>query len=394
MLDEFVAEANRQLSICNACRYCEGLCSVFPAIEQRTAFHSGDISYLSSLCHDCGACVPACPFSPPHEFAVDIRSLMADVRVQTFEEYAWPQALWRVLARGRSVLGIVVATAIFATIVALATGDPGRILDSHTESGSFYDIIAWAWLVVPASIISVFAIAAILVGVRDFARQTPTGTRSLLRRDVQARTLRDVLSLLNLDGGGVGCETVGDQLSSRRRWLHHGIFYGFGLMFAATVVAGLEQDVLGIKPPYPFISAPVLLGTIGGLATIIGVGGFVVIGFRRSRRSVTGTSTTRRFDRVFSVTLLAATVTGLLVLALRSTSAMGIVLIAHLGTLGGLLVTLPYSKFVHGFYRYVALARFHAESIPATKPTPHRPDSAALEAAGLPATADVGGVEV
>ena len=33
--------AARQLTICNSCRYCEGLCAVFPALERRTVFADG-----------------------------------------------------------------------------------------------------------------------------------------------------------------------------------------------------------------------------------------------------------------------------------------------------------------------------------------------------------------
>ena len=33
---DLLAEAERQLDICNACRYCEGYCAVFPALERRT----------------------------------------------------------------------------------------------------------------------------------------------------------------------------------------------------------------------------------------------------------------------------------------------------------------------------------------------------------------------
>src|SRR4051794_36716827 len=169
MLDGLIEEANRQFSICNACRYCEGLCSVFPAMELKSAFKSGDVSYLSSLCHDCGACVPACPFSPPHEFAVDIRSLMSEARTDAYEEYARPQALWRLLARGRSVAGIVVATLAYAIIVAVATGDPRRILESPTETRSFYNVIGFVWLFVPALVVSVLAAVAIVAGLRSFA---------------------------------------------------------------------------------------------------------------------------------------------------------------------------------------------------------------------------------
>jgi citrate/tricarballylate utilization protein len=361
VLDRLVDEANRQFSICNACRYCEGLCSVFPAMELQSAFRAGDVSYLSSLCHDCGACVPACPFAPPHEFAVDIRALMAEARVQTFEDYARPHALWRLLARGRTVAGIVVATIVFATIVAVAT-HAGAVVESHTGSGAFYDVIGFVWIIVPALVISVFGLIAILVGLSSFAAETPGGARRLRNAAAHRSALRDSLGLLNLGGGGGGCETVGETLSTRRRYLHHLIFYGFVLMVIATVSAAFEQDILSIEPPYAILSAPVLLGTIGGIATTIGLCGFIAIGVRRGRHVRDDASGSRRFDRVFSMTLLAATVTGLLTLALRTTPAMGPALILHLGTLGGLLLTLPYSKFVHGFYRYVALVRYHVES--------------------------------
>jgi citrate/tricarballylate utilization protein len=59
-------EAERQIGICNACRYCEGLCAVFPAMERRLSFTSGDLNYLANLCHSCGACFYDCQFASPH----------------------------------------------------------------------------------------------------------------------------------------------------------------------------------------------------------------------------------------------------------------------------------------------------------------------------------------
>ena len=61
-------EAERQLTICNACRYCEGYCAVFPALERRRELTEGDIAHLADLCHDCRACYTACMYAPPHEF--------------------------------------------------------------------------------------------------------------------------------------------------------------------------------------------------------------------------------------------------------------------------------------------------------------------------------------
>ncbi|MFZ9438977.1 MAG: tricarballylate utilization protein TcuB, partial [Hylemonella sp.] len=74
------AEVARQLQICNACRYCEGFCAVFPAMTRRLEFSVTDVHYLANLCHNCGACLHACQYAPPHEFAVNIPQAMAKVR--------------------------------------------------------------------------------------------------------------------------------------------------------------------------------------------------------------------------------------------------------------------------------------------------------------------------
>ena len=57
------------MQICNACRYCEGFCAVFPAMTRRLEFGRADVHYLANLCHNCGACLHACQYAPPHEFA-------------------------------------------------------------------------------------------------------------------------------------------------------------------------------------------------------------------------------------------------------------------------------------------------------------------------------------
>ena len=95
------AEVGRVLQICNACRYCEGYCAVFPAMTRRLEFPKADIHYLANLCHSCGACLHACQYAPPHEFAVNVPQAMARVRRQTYSEFAWPRGLggWPLLVR-------------------------------------------------------------------------------------------------------------------------------------------------------------------------------------------------------------------------------------------------------------------------------------------------------
>jgi citrate/tricarballylate utilization protein len=77
-------EVARQMHICNGCRYCEGFCAVFPAMTRRLEFGQADIHYMANLCHNCGACLHACQYAPPHEFAINVPAAMAQVRGQTY----------------------------------------------------------------------------------------------------------------------------------------------------------------------------------------------------------------------------------------------------------------------------------------------------------------------
>ena len=81
----------RLMVVCNSCRYCEGLCAVFPAMEMRRAFPDGDLNYLANLCHGCGACYDNCVAA--HEFDVNVPKIFAQVRAKFYRAYAWPAAL-------------------------------------------------------------------------------------------------------------------------------------------------------------------------------------------------------------------------------------------------------------------------------------------------------------
>src|SRR3954449_4375857 len=97
-------EADRLMTVCNSCRYCEGLCAVFPAMEMRRAFSDGDLNYLANLCHGCGACYVDCQFSPRHEFNVNVPQTLAIARAESYAAYAWPHALSGAFARNGLVI--------------------------------------------------------------------------------------------------------------------------------------------------------------------------------------------------------------------------------------------------------------------------------------------------
>ena len=121
-------EVARQLQICNACRYCEGFCAVFPAMTRRLEFGSADIHYLANLCHNCGACLHACQYAPPHEFAVNVPQAMARVRGQTYADYAWPSSFGRLYQRNGLTLALALTAglAFFLMLGVLMKGKIGR----------------------------------------------------------------------------------------------------------------------------------------------------------------------------------------------------------------------------------------------------------------------------
>lgn len=73
-------------------------------------------------------------------------------------------------------------------------------------------------------------------------------------------------------------------------------------------------------------------------------------------------------DLAFPVLLILTSVSGLTLLLMRSTPAMGVLLALHLGIVFALFVTMPYGKFVHGLYRLAALVRYAQERAAEAKP--------------------------
>ncbi len=359
---EAVDEARHLLEICNACRYCEGFCAVFPAMELRRDFTNEDVGYLANLCHNCKGCYHACQYAPPHPWGINLPKTFAEVRQETYEEYAWPPRLARVFHHNGAVVSLVVAAGIaFALLLTALFRSAAILFGAQTGPGAFYAVIPWGIMVLFAGVSFVFSLVALAYGARAFWRDIGNGP--VTRRLSIFRAIHDIMTLRNLGGGGDGCNDVDEAFSKTRRRFHHAMFYGFLLCFASTVVATYYSHFLGLDAPYPFFSLPVLLGTLGGLGMVVGAGGLIWI------KMVTDPAPVARRllggDYAFLAMLLLAAATGLLLLSLRATSAMGTLLAVHLGIILALFLLLPYSKMVHGLYRSAALLRAAVERHPA-----------------------------
>lgn len=130
------------------------------------------------------------------------------------------------------------------------------------------------------------------------------------------------------------------------------LLLGFGLCFAATLVASYYHHAFGWLAPYPLISLPVLLGILGGLGMIAGSAG---LAFIKANADPASDATPK--DYSFLALLFAVAFTGLALLVLRDTQAMGLLLAAHFGCVLGLFVMLAYGKLAHAPYRVTALLR-------------------------------------
>src|SRR5689334_4999302 len=274
-LEDVIAEAQRALSICNACRYCEGYCAVFPALERRLSFDHDDVHYLANLCHNCGACLYACQYAPPHAFQLDLPRVLAEVRKETYRRYAWPGLLGLAFARNGAVVSTVAALSLaFFLVLTAWLAKPSRFFEAVPDSqGSFYAIVPHAVMVALFGTAFMLAMLALIAAWTRF--RTGGTTSRTASGNALASAARSAATLEYLEGGGDGCTYPREKPSFARRRFHHLTFYGFLLCFAATVVATFDHYVLGRPAPYPFFSAPVLLGTIGGLGLLIGPAGLL-----------------------------------------------------------------------------------------------------------------------
>ena len=356
-------EVARQLQICNACRYCEGFCAVFPAMTRRLEFGKADIHFLANLCHNCGACLHACQYAPPHEFAVNVPQAMAQVRGQTYADYAWPPALGALYQRQGLTLSLALAAglALFLVLGAMLQGGGlGALWGAHL-GGNFYHLFPHNLLVGLFAPVFLFVVFALAMGVRRFWRDvTPATSGAPLSAPATLEATDAVLRLKYLDGGhGDGCHNEDDAYTLKRRRAHHLTFYGFMLCFAATSLATVYHYVFGWAAPYDLPSVPKLLGAVGGVMLMLGTAGLWHL--NRTRHALHGDAQQKPMDLGFIALLFLVSSSGLALWLARSTPALALLLCLHLGAVMALFATLPYGKFAHGVFRTASLLRHAIE---------------------------------
>ncbi|GGL09446.1 tricarballylate utilization 4Fe-4S protein TcuB [Mangrovihabitans endophyticus] len=363
-MDDLFAEAQRQLTVCNACRYCAGYCPVWPALTLRTDLTTADVTHLANLCHDCGDCFAACMYTAPHEFALNPPKVFAQVREDTYRRYVWPRRAPRWLGGRRGALFGFLAVAVLLTLLGYAT--TGRFLSAQADPGSPYEILPHLVMVLVAGGPAGYSMVVLADAARRYWADVHGPLRDLAHRSHWPVTLVQAAHLRHMHGGGQGCDYPAGEPSPLRRRLHLAVSYGFGLCVLSTASAALMQKVLAVMPPYPYWSVPVVTGTVGGVAIVAGCLGLLAL----KRRSLPdlGTDATRRADHhlLWALSLLA--VSGLLTLVLRTGPLFSAVLVVHLAAVVVAFAIAPYTKFTHGIYRVLAIYKDNLETARRTTP--------------------------
>jgi len=355
---ELLDEGQHLMAVCNSCRYCEGFCAVWQAMETRTVFEEKDLNYLSNLCHNCSECYYSCQYSSPHEFALNPPKTFAKLRVYTYELYAWPGPLAKAFHRNGLKVTVLMVV-ILVTFMTAASYILGGRLFMTVHDGNFYKIVPHAVMSIAFAVVGSFSALALLIGFARFWRNVGESYSTLADPKALATAAKDIFTLVNLDNGGDGCSYPTEKSSESLKWFHHATFYGFLSCFIATTLGAFYYFVLGQHGPPAFTSLPVIFGTVGGIGLIVGPIGLWTMMQRRNEVIVDKSQ--NGMDLSFIVLLVAISISGLLLLVLRQGAAMGSLLLVHLSFVMTLFLTMPYGRFVHGIYRSGALLKWSLE---------------------------------
>jgi citrate/tricarballylate utilization protein len=263
MESEVINSGVHMMTVCNACRYCEGFCAVWRAMEYRRNFSESDLNYLANLCHDCSECYYACQYAPPHEWAINPPLTFARLRGRFYEQHSWPGVLASAFRANGIVFSLISALAIILFLFGVVYFRESKILLTAVSEGNFYQIIPHNVMVATFGIVGLFSATALIIGFSRFCRSIGEKVSDLFNPSTLPATLREVLRLEHLDGGGWGCAYPGEVSSSLTTMVSSFHFLRFPSLLAATTTV-LFIIMYSMACPAWMDKPTGILGILGG----------------------------------------------------------------------------------------------------------------------------------
>lgn len=300
------------------------------------------------LCHQCNLCNSYCPRDAKPA------DVMAALRDYSITHYAVAAFMGKALSEAK-YLPLLFAFPVIIFLAVLAwLGNLTSLPDGEIVFSKFFPIIY-------IEIIFILGVGAAVVaagsggvrywkGMGEFS--SATGGSGLVGGLIP--TVLDIFrhrKFQQCEGDRVGMR---ESYKSHLHKSHLAVFYGFLGLVVTTTSVGIGIYAFGYLTPWPLWHPVKILGNVSGLAVLIACGVFL---YRRLKdKEKAGKSTYS--DWLFLWVLTLTTLTGFLSEISRLANIPPLaywVYFIHLGFIFFLLVYIPYSKFAHLAYRFVAM---------------------------------------
>lgn len=296
------------------------------------------------LCHQCSMCNSYCPRDAKPA------DVMAALRDYSIDHYAIPEFMGKAVSEGKYLPFLFGVPAVIFLVILGWLGNLTFLPTGPIVFSKFMPILyieAVFILAVGAGVTAAFAGGMRYWRAMNEPRQGGP-TKGLIP------TLIDILGHRKFQQ----CE--GDRVGTRKSYKSHlhrshlAVFYGFLGLVITTTSVGIGIYAFGYLTPWPLWHPVKILGNVSGAAVLIACGIFI---YRRLKdKEKAGKSTYS--DWLFLWVLALTTLTGFLSEILRLANIPPLaywVYFIHLVFIFSLLVYIPYSKFAHLAYRFVAM---------------------------------------
>ena len=300
------------------------------------------------MCHQCGLCNSYCPRDAKPA------DVMAALRDYSITHYAFPSFMGKAVSEPKYLPWLFALPAVIFLLVLALLGNLGSLPTGQIVFSKFMPIIYIE--IIFSLAVGAAAIAAISGGLGYWKAMNEFSVASGGHGPAKGLipTVMDILKHRKFRQ----CE--GDRVGTRKSYKAHlhkshlAVFYGFLGLVITTTSVGIGIYAFGYLTPWPLWHPVKILGNVSGVAVLIACAIFL---YRRLKdKEKAGKSTYS--DWLFLWVLALTTLTGFLSQILRLADIPPLaywVYFIHLGFIFFLLVYIPYSKFAHLAYRFVAM---------------------------------------
>ncbi len=338
-------EGLRQFRICNACRYCEGYCAVWDAMERKPDLLSSDLKYYSNLCHDCRDCYYVCPYTGEHEFQINIPRVLSQIRIETYGENIVPKRLFPLVKRPYLSWGIVLLFCLAFTFFLAVDVEGPSVLVRPASIGAA--VIPDLYFKMLSIILYSYVLVMWAIEGSRYWDSIKVQDMKVVSKDVTG-AVSDAFSHRYFRGGQSGCSYPRESVSSVRMIAHMGVLFGFILdLFTIAFYPGLTAGLVWLY----------IIGAAG-----MSVGSLLLLTTKSVSNQELASDSMKSYDYPFTMTIFITGITGVIFPVVSGTSLYSGFFLVHVALVAGIYLMAPFSKFIHPVFRFLSLLRNRMES--------------------------------